>query len=100
MLIFGFIGVVLCLASVILLGNDISTFINNGHFKFTQILDIMHNSVPDYWIRVVNYINDGPLSLQKTITEFCVALPASVMGLILGFCFVLLGFRVRRYRQG
>ena len=101
MLIIGVLGIALCLLSVILLGFDItawisSGFILSGTFKLTKILEVMHKWTPDWWAQTVNYLNDGPLSLQKTVIDICVNLPAAFVGLIFGFALVLIGFRVRR----
>lgn len=104
MLVIGVFGILLSLASVILLGADITDFINNGlqmhtGFKFTKILDVMHRWVPDFWAQTVNYINADGVSFGKTVAEFCVNLPACIIGLIFGFGLVLIGFRVRSYHK-
>ncbi|MBP7253579.1 MAG: hypothetical protein KBA75_08860 [Alphaproteobacteria bacterium] len=104
MLIIGIFGTLLSLASVILLGADITDFINVGlpnhsGFKFTKILDVMHRWTPDFWAQTVNYINGEGASFSKTATEFCVNLPACIIGLLFGFGLVLIGFRVQSYHK-
>lgn len=104
MLILGILGTLLSLASVILLGADITNFINvslpnHTGFKFTKILDVMHRWMPDFWAQTVNYINSDGASFGKTLAEFCVNLPACIIGLIFGFGLVLIGFRVRSYHK-
>lgn len=104
MLIIGILGTLISLASVILLGADITDFINNGlpmhtGFKFTKILDVMHRWVPSFWAQTINYINADGVSFSKSATVFCVNLPACIIGLLFGFGLVLVGFRVRSYHK-
>jgi hypothetical protein len=104
MLIFGIFGTILSLVSVVLLGADITHYINvslpnHTGFKFTKILDVMHRWMPDLWAQTVNYINGEGATFGKTVTEFCVNLPACIIGLMVGFGLVLVGFRVRSYHK-
>lgn len=101
MLIIGVLGIVLSLASVVLLGADITTFINNGfhNFKFTKIFDVMHKLTPTLWGDVFNYLNGDGVSFQKTAAEIAVNLPACIVGVVIGAAFVLIGFRVRPYEK-
>lgn len=102
LLAMGIFGVLVCLASVVLLGTDISAYINSGlipggAFKLTNILEVMRKWTPELWTTTVNYINGSEPSFQKTFTEFAVSLPATVIGLMIGIGLVMVGFRVERY---
>jgi hypothetical protein len=101
-LIIGFLGVIICLASMVVLGSDITAYINSGflisgHFKFTTLMDTLHVWRPDTWMMLVNYINEGAVSFQKTVVETAVEIPMPLLGLAVGFLCVLVGFRVERF---
>ncbi|MEJ0063227.1 MAG: hypothetical protein WDO70_08510 [Alphaproteobacteria bacterium] len=96
----------MCLASVILLGLDLSSFIGDGvsepgRLHFTQILELMRKWLPSYWTQTVNYINTQPQGeFWAWFAKFMVSLPATVVGLMIGFGLIVLGFRIHRYRDG
>ncbi len=103
MLVIGFIGVFMCMASMVLLGGDVSRYINDAYmekiksFKITKILDVMHSWMPDFWGKTVAYINDAPVSMQKTFAIIFLNLPASLVGLMIGITLVVIGFKIQRY---
>ncbi len=103
MLVIGFIGVFMCMASMVLLGGDVSRYINDAYmekiktFKITKILDVMHSWMPDFWGKTVAYVNDAPVSMQKTFAIIFLNLPASLVGLMIGITLVVIGFKVQRY---
>jgi hypothetical protein len=101
-LVIGIIGVLICQASVILLGIDITAYVNSGFilggmFKLTNVLLVFNHWAPLLWTEIVNYMNTAPVSLQKTFLEFFVTLPATLVGLIIGFGLIYLGFRVGKF---
>lgn len=91
------------MASMVLLGADVSRYLNDAFlenaktFKITKILDVIHSWTPDFWGKTIAYINDAPVSLQKTVATFVVNLPASLVGLMIGIILVVIGFKVQRY---
>ncbi len=104
LLAIGVVGVIVCLASVVLLGLDISRyimegFILSGKFHMTTILELMRVWTPDLWTRTVNYINNQPQGESwAAVVHFGVSIPAMAVGLLFGLILVVIGFRIRRYR--
>jgi hypothetical protein len=104
MLIIGILGVVMCLTSAIVLGVDLTTYINSGFImsgtlKFTSILETMRTWLPDTWMVLINYVNNAEPSLQKTITVFLLDFPVCFVGFGIGLLFVIIGFRVQRVKD-
>lgn len=99
----GIIGVLVCLASVILLGLDLSRYISDGilsgRFHMTRILELMRVWTPDFWTQTVNFINTQPQgAFSSNLVEYGTAIPATIIGILIGFGLVVIGFRIRRYR--
>jgi hypothetical protein len=99
----GIFGVLVCLASVILLGLDLSRYIASGilqsSFHMTRILELMHVWTPMTWTQTVNFINYQPNgALASTIVSFATAIPAMIIGVLIGLGLVIFGFKIRRYR--
>lgn len=99
----GIFGVLVCLASVILLGLDLSRYIGgglmDGRMHMTRILELMHIWTPETWLKTVNFINiepNGPVASR--LLDYAVSIPATIVGLLLGGLLVVFGFRIRRYR--
>lgn len=103
LLAIGVVGVIICLASVVLLGLDISRYITAGilssKFHMTTILELMRVWTPDLWTQTVNDINNRAQGeFWPAAVHFGVSIPATVIGLLLGVILVVIGFRIRRYR--
>ncbi len=99
----GIIGVILCLASVILLGLDLSRYISvgilDGNFHMTKILELMRGWAPEYWTETVNFINTQPKgAFMSNLVDYGVSVPATIIGVLVGFGLVMFGFKIRRYR--
>lgn len=99
----GIIGVLLCLASAVLLGLDISRYITSGildgNFRMTTILELMRSWTPIYWTETVNFINTQPKGpFTSTLVNYGVSIPATIIGLLIGFGLVMFGFKIQRYR--
>jgi hypothetical protein len=99
----GVLGVLICLASVILLGLDISRYIASGILQsslhMTRILELMHVWTPVMWTHTVNFINYQPNgAFASTFVSYATAIPAMIIGILIGLLLVIFGFKIRRYR--
>lgn len=94
--IVGLIGVVICAASMLLLGMDITHMIKDGTLDITTVLDIMYRFTPDLWADVVNWINSKPANSGIAMgAGFLLSLSATLVGLLIGGLLVVIGFHMK-----
>ncbi|MBI1273931.1 MAG: hypothetical protein GC131_07590 [Alphaproteobacteria bacterium] len=102
MLAIGFIGVFLCVASVMLFGHDITRFMSDemfgagGHFSITSAAVFLQLYIPKAWAVLHNWSQTMPPGhIALTVVNFFIQLPASLIGGVIGVLLVIVGFRVK-----
>jgi hypothetical protein len=97
MLILGIIGAVLCVASVMLFGLDITRFISEGNFIITSIGTVLQLHFPSVWKVLADWaVTMPPGDIKVQIVSFITSISASLIGIIIGAVLVVVGFRIKR----
>jgi hypothetical protein len=94
----GILGIIVCVASVMLFGLDISHFLSEGRFVITDIASFMARNLPGAWGHVTTWANTMPQGdILVRVVSAITSIPMTLVGLAIGGVLIVIGFQMRKH---